>query len=111
MATTNKPTLSDATAGSLATLFVGVSNTKWLGLSLPWDVTSIGAAGCSLLSSGEIMLQSRVGSTGGVGYSIDLPDDTGLIGITVFHQFVVFDSGANALGVALSGAARVKIGF
>jgi hypothetical protein len=91
------------TAAPTAVLFLGASDTNWLGFSLPLALTFFGAPDCFVHCSWD--LQVYAGAPGTV--SIPLPRDITLGGTTAFFQWVpLFDVGRP---LATTGAARVTV--
>jgi hypothetical protein len=89
-------------------LFVGASSSTWRGIPLPFDLTTLGAPGCSLYASGEILLP--VANFSGTGY-LALPIPGSLFAGTRFHtQSMVVDPTANSLGLVFSNAASGTVG-
>ena len=54
--------------------------------------------------------QRAADGAGSARVDLPVPGDPALIGVDVFHQWVVIDAGANALGLAVSEGARTRIG-
>ena len=97
------------TAPSAVFAGLGASDTTFLGLNLPFDLTVLGMAGCSALSSQEV--QSGGINTGGTGLiGIGIPNDARLLGILLFLQAFVPDPGANGLGLTTTNAVAFTIG-
>ena len=55
----------------------------------------------------QAVVSSAIGS-GSITFNV--PNVTSLVGISVFHQWLVSDPAANSLGVVASGAAKTRIG-
>ena len=91
-------------------MLVGGSNTVFGPLMLPFDFTSIGAPGCSLLVSPDI-LQNVTSMGNQVTWSVSLPCVNQLNGAMFFTQLLSLDMTANPLGVALSNGGQSVIGF
>ncbi len=103
-------TLRQALANAPAVVIVGISKTQGFGTTLPWDLTPVGAPGCSLLISGEILVPVKVDAGGGFDLPFILPNDNTAIGLTVYSQFAVQDQSANLLGWAFSNALGLTVG-
>jgi len=103
-------TLRQALASAPAVVIVGISKTQGFGTKLPWELTLAGAAGCSLLVSGEILVPVKVDASGGFDMPFILPNDKNAIGLTVYTQFAVQDQQANFLGWAFSNALTLTVG-
>ncbi len=88
---------------------LGVSNTAWNGLALPFDLSVIGMPGCQMLTSGDAQLRVlAIGSATLV--AITIPNDPALLGKTFYCQSVFTDVLANPFGVVLSNAVAATIG-
>lgn len=75
----------------------GFSNTTWSGLPLPLDLGAIGLAGCNLLVSADAQVAELTvpntipGDPASASTTINVPNPTSLIGVTVFVQGVLID--------------------
>jgi hypothetical protein len=101
-------TLSQAAPGAVCALLIGTSDQGFGGIALPAPLP--GAPGCSLLVAPERIDQRTADGAGAARVDLPVPGDPALIGFDVFHQWVVIDAGANALGLAVSEGARARIG-
>lgn len=102
--------LGQAAASVPAALFVGSSDKLWNTVPLPLDLTAAGAQGCSVLTSVDFLLPVVTNSAGAAKLTIPVPNDLRLHTARFFNQFVVIDTKANALGVALSNGGAGVIG-
>ena len=102
--------LSAAKAASPAVLLLGASKSMWGTAALPFDLTPLGAAGCLVLASGEATISKTVDAMGKASTMLTVPNDASLVGKSVFNQYVVLDSAANSLGVAVTRAGEASIG-
>ncbi len=100
--------VSYAAPNAALALTIGLSDTAWVGGPLPFVIPSTG--GCTLFASTEALGQSTSSGAGAGTHSIPVPNDANLIGVEVFHQWIVIDPGANPLGLAVSAAAKTTIG-
>ncbi len=100
-------TLAGAPKNSAAQLLVGVSNTKYLGLKLPFALSALGGGKCFLLVSPDILLATGTDAKGMARFSIPLPHPAP-IGVTAYAQWATVSS-ANRLGVELSDGVRFTI--
>jgi len=103
--------LSQARPGAPALQLTGWSNQRWGNTALPLDLRPLGAPGCKLLVSPDLMRAGVVGASGRMSVPIVLPRDSRLGGVELFSQFLVLDAGANALGLAVSNGGREVIGL
>ena len=89
---------------------LGASKSTWNGLSLPFDLTAIGMAGCTLYTGAEVTV-TLPASAGVATWNITIPPDVVLVGALVYQQAFVLDAGANPLGATTSNAGELKIGL
>jgi len=89
-------------------LLIGVSKTQWGSVQLPQRLDHIGAPGCSLLVSPDVVW--RVSLTNGRDYwSWQVPNTVSLVGARFYSQCAVDDPSANAAGLAVSNGLEVVI--
>ena len=100
----------NAAANSPVILVIGFSERQWTGLNLPFDLSLLGAPGCSLYISVDRTLPAMSDQAGQATARLRIPDDTGLIGRTYYSQFVAIDPSANLLGLTTSNAMIATIG-
>ncbi|MFO1077835.1 MAG: hypothetical protein U1E73_08930 [Planctomycetota bacterium] len=97
-------------APGLAVIATGFSYTAFGASQLPLNLAAFGAAGCQAYVSPDITQFAT--ATGGVATSaLAIPNHSGLLGVALAQQAVVFDTAANPLGVTTSNALRVRMGF
>ena len=99
--------------GLFSFLMLGESRTSFMGLPLPFDLSPLGAKGCRLSISPRIFLfggKSGVDVRGTVGFSIALPKLSTLVGMKLFAQPLVLDSGAGSLGIRTGSAQEWHLG-
>ena len=112
LATVNFPfdvTLSQAPANAFSLLALGFSDTQLtVGTPLPYALP--GATGCDLLVSWDDWTSTGTDGSGNAGVTLNVPNVSSLTGINVFHQWLISDPAANALGVVVSNAAKSTIG-
>ena len=101
-------TLDTALASSAAVLVSGLSDSTYLGTPLPAILP--GAPGCELLVAPEALDAVLTSATGTASAPIVVPNDPGLSGLRVFHQWAVLDPAANALGIVVSSGVRAVVG-
>ena len=91
----------------LVFLFLGLSDTAYGPTPLPYSLGPHGAAGCSILCSGEApyILPNLLGSA---AWQWTIPNAPGL---PFYNQAFAFDPPANALGITASNAGHGVIGF
>ncbi|MHC4515522.1 MAG: hypothetical protein ACYTGW_18145 [Planctomycetota bacterium] len=93
---------------SLARLVIGFSNTTWNTNMLPLDLGFMGAGGCNLLASIDVMLTVGTDSKGEISIVNKVPVDSKLVGVTVYTQFAVADK-VNPAGLVTSNAMQLVI--
>ena len=97
-------TLAQAKASTSAWLLFGASRTNWGSYPLPLDLGIIGAPGCPLLCTADVLVACSTNSAGSASFSVAVPMDFGLIGASFFNQYLIADRTANLLGVVVSNA-------
>lgn len=90
-----------------AFLLLGVTDTAFAGLPLPFDLTALQAPGCRLLTSVED-LRVLGPTTGAASWSFPIPPAPGA---RFFVQAVAFDPVANPLGLSFSNGGRAVVGL
>ena len=100
--------LAEAPATTFAVLASGLSDSTWAGGFLPVQLP--GAPGCDLLVDPIVLTTSVTSATGAATSQISVPNTIGLVGVDVFHQWVMLDGPANAGGLITSNAGRARIG-
>ena len=100
--------LRQAEPNTFAFFWLGLSDSYWLGLQLPFEGSSLGAPGCSLLVSADIPFPVAIDSNGHAALSVAVPVNPSLAGMQVFAQSAS-SSGANALGFASSDALVIRV--
>ncbi len=103
--------LSRAKSNTAALLLWGFSATRWRGWTLPFDLTPLGAKGCKLLCSVDLGLPFLTSNGGRALYTWKIPNDPGLGGLLLHHQWFVLDPKANPAGLAATGAVRNVLGM
>jgi hypothetical protein len=102
--------LRQANKSSLALLLVGASKKRWGAIPLPFDLTPAGAAGCSLLTSNDLIGVTRTNAMGTASLPLPLPNDRTLIGALFYGQFAVYDGVTNPLGWVFSNGGEILLG-
>jgi hypothetical protein len=103
-------TVGQAPANAPALFWLGASKTLLFGQPLlPFDLSGAGAPGCWLQAPPLFVFATAVGAQGMGSLPAPIPNDFALWRSTVFGQWGVTASGANALGIVFSelGAARI----
>jgi hypothetical protein len=94
---------------SAALLFFGASRRTWLGIPLPLELSFLGAPGCSLLVSNDILLLAPPAPMQS-SILIQVPNSPSLKGAVFYNQWTVLDPRANRFGFSFTGAGRGQIG-
>ena len=96
-------------APEAALFLLGFSNTTSSFGPLPFDMTAVGAPGCS----GRVRPDANVlvfGANGSAAVQLAIPNTAAYLGMQFFTQALVLQSGLNALGMAASDAAAATVG-
>lgn len=88
LGTTFNLDLRFATPGAPNVLFIGASRTQWGTLTLPADLTPLGAAGCWLLTSGELQFFGTADANGRRSVSLTIPNSLALCGRRLWTQYI-----------------------
>ena len=102
--------LDQALQNTNAVFLFGVSSSSWNGLPLPFDLTPIGAKGCSLLASADFLAATTTDAAGSAKITLKVPNDPTLVDKIFYNQFYVFDAQANSLGLAWTNGGTGKVG-
>jgi len=94
----------------LAVIATGFSYTSYGALPLPFDLEPLGGAGCQGYVAPDV-LQSGAAAGGVLSSTINLPNNSGLIGAEVYQQGFVLDPTTNVVGLVTSNALRVRLGL
>ncbi len=103
--------LRDALASSPAFRITGVSRELLNGaIPLPFALDGVGAPGCALRVSSEVVDGFAVNGFGRGALPTPVPNVASLLGVTVYQQCLVLDAAANALGATTSSAHGFTLG-
>lgn len=91
-------------------LYFGVSKTTWGATPLPLDLGFVGAPSCFVNVALNVSLSGATGITGLDTNVLNVPTNAGLIGGTIYAQYVVADPGINGLGIVTTRGAAVTFG-
>lgn len=95
--------IANLRAGGAGFMFIGLSDTNWLGIPLPRDLTGLGLPGCQQwVSTDEGFLVVHAGSSASFGFTT--PASPLFYGTRFFLQYAAVDPAANTFGAALSNA-------
>ena len=101
---------SNLVVGQPAWLVQGVSTTTWFGNALPFELTPLGAPGCFLRVSADIIRDVNVSPTGTLRTSMPIAANTALLGRQIHLQMFSNDPTRNAWGKVSSNALTLTIG-
>jgi hypothetical protein len=96
--------VNQAKTNSIGLLFFGFSKTTWSGIPLPFSLAVVGAPGCNVLASGEIVVVVNTNAAGIGTYNANVPNDPNLCKGILYNQVFVFDPTANSLGFVATNA-------
>lgn len=110
---TFKVELHNARPGSVALGVLGVSDKTFGSLTLPFSLAVLGAPGCELNASMDIV-QAQPTSGKGAGYGVSawswpIPNEARFKGATLYFTTLVVDVGSNNLGIVNSNGLKVII--
>jgi hypothetical protein len=92
-----------------AVLIYGLSRSTWATSRLPLDLWAFGMPGCRLATS--IDASATLAMTQGLAsFGLLVPNQTALLGASVYVQGLAVDPGANASGAVLSNAVEAVFG-
>ena len=101
--------LSSARNNAPALFLIGFSDTVWGSIPLPWDLAPLGAVGCKLFASGELIFGFTTSATGTFTHTLGVPNDNSLLGLKFYNQHVI-DEPTLPFGLVLGNAGAGKIG-
>ena len=88
---------------------LGNSRTSWPPLTLPFDLTGIQMTGCTLYTNIVVAVPlSNIG--GSATWTLAVPNHPGLLGLALYQQAFVADSGANPFGATTTNAGEALLG-
>ena len=96
---------------SLGFFFFGFDGAQWGGLPTPVDLGFLGAPGCGMRTSSDVIMALSLDQTG-VGYlALVVPPAPSFAGVTFYNQGSVVVPAANALSMIFSNAGVGTIGL
>ena len=98
------------TAARSGVILAGLTDLLWKTVTLPLDLSPLGASACHLFISIDAELGFTADATGATTFNVRLPNDQTLLGLHFFNQAFVLSPGSNALGLITSNAGRAFIG-
>ncbi|MEO6594604.1 MAG: kelch repeat-containing protein [Planctomycetota bacterium] len=106
---TNIPT----TPGNAYLMLValGLSNTTWQGLPLPFDLAAIGLGGCQLVVAADLLRTSAVAAGPTVPFAVSIPNQAALLNMSFYLQGVITQITPTNIGfIGASRGGRALIG-
>jgi len=101
--------MSGGPANAKALLFLGLSRQLWGTRTLPLSLGFMGASGCNLYVSADVVLGLGTDANGAISFSGSVPNSAGLVGLHVMAQFGLDDKGANAANLSATDAIELVI--
>ncbi|MFK7739330.1 MAG: hypothetical protein AB8H80_03330 [Planctomycetota bacterium] len=109
LGTAYSPAVSDALANTFAVLVSGLSDQVSQGLPLPLAIP--GAPGCDLLVSTDVLDLAITDASGDAQSPINVPNDPTLAGLSVYHQWAIWEPTVNSLSIVMSNGGNALVGF
>ena len=106
---TCKVDLNDALGNTAAIFTLGTSKTSIGTIPLPLDFSPLGAVGCKLYTSVQILIGTPTSAKGEASIPIPIPINNRLRGFQFYNQWIIFDKAANRLGMVFSNAGHATI--
>ncbi|MCA8952759.1 MAG: hypothetical protein KDE27_24830 [Planctomycetes bacterium] len=97
-------------SGGATLLAIGLSDTAWSGGALPAPLAFAGMPGCELVVSPDAIRFGFASPAGELAFDLPLPNDPGLLGLTLFGQLAAAAPQLNAAGLGTSRGLRVGVG-
>lgn len=101
--------LQNARPNAAAVFTFGLSNSQWGSFKLPFDLALIGAPGCKILASPDVLMPVATDASGKASVRMQIPNNPWLLGKTVFDQAFVHDRGANRADIVATNGGRFTI--
>ena len=108
LGTSYSPTVSDALPNTFAILISGLSDQSNSGAPLPLALP--GAPGCDLLVSTDTLAAQITDAQGQAQGAMAIPNSQSLTGLSVFHQWAIWDPTVNNLSIVLSDGGIATVG-
>jgi len=105
--TTYMPKVTDALDSTFALLASGLDNQSYQGIPLPFELP--GAPGCELLVEANALDLAITDTSGEASYPIIVPNAGNLVGLTIYHQWLVWDPTVNSLSIVTSNAGTATV--
>lgn len=92
------------------TVILGASDTTWLGLALPFDMSGLGATSCFLRVGYDIPLPATTNFLSSLVFPLNIPNDGALIGARAFLQLLYSHPGLNPAALGMTPAGEIRVG-
>jgi hypothetical protein len=92
-----------------AWLAMGTSRSSWRGIPLPFALDPLGALGCALWTSDELLLGPFALPAGSLSFALIVPEDPLLTLAPSYWQALLLDPAAGALGLSTSNALSLSL--
>jgi hypothetical protein len=102
--------VAQALASSAAVFSIGSSDQTWGPIPLPFDLTNLGAPGCTLLTGQEIPLVVATDVSGSGTLPLPIPNSVALVTTNFYVQAMVIDLKANKLGLVFTNGLKAFVG-
>ena len=100
--------LSGAAADSFGFLHAGRSDSRLLFLRLPFDLSILGASGCMLYQSTEMIMPIRTDAMGAASREFTIPSAMARDFQGIYFQYSFVNPGSNRLGLQLTELLSVE---
>jgi hypothetical protein len=110
LGTTLSLQLGGAPAFGLGFTVFATDRTQWLTFPTPVELSFVGAPGCFMQTSTDILDLVVFDGAGQGSSSLAIPSNPLLVGFTFHNQAAVLSPGVNALGVLLGNAGTAVVG-
>ena len=107
LGTSYQPKVSGALDATFALLASGLNNTAYQGIPLPFELPN--APGCDLLVSADALDLAVTDANGEASSPIAVPNAGNLVGLTVYHQWLIWDPSVNNLNIVTSNAGAATV--
>lgn len=107
LGTSYEPNVRDALDTTFALLASGLDNTSYNGVALPFELPN--APGCDLLVSADALDLAITDANGEASFPIAVPNAANLVGLTLYHQWLIWDPTVNGLNIVTSNAGTATV--